>query len=205
MRCDRKVCGCHSNSFIWYSHKLRCVYYETPKAACTSIKKALGIKVRRGGNLPPVGVYAFGMFGGTFQESSDQFPDYYKFSFVRDPVSRTVSNYLMFTHQRANQMKELFGVNKIPFEEFVTKLSVVANHHWAPYADYLPRPELLDKLGRLESIQTDWKEICAALGITVTLPHENKSQKSAIDVSDHVRTAIRTVYERDYALFYPSP
>jgi len=47
INCHLKNCGCRFSTFIWYSHKLRAVYYETPKAACSSIKKALQIKPRK--------------------------------------------------------------------------------------------------------------------------------------------------------------
>lgn len=45
LACGLGQCGCRINTFVWVSHRLRCIYLETPKAACTSIKKALGIRM----------------------------------------------------------------------------------------------------------------------------------------------------------------
>ena len=46
IKCNLDNCGCRYNTFMWYSHKLDAVYYETPKAACSSIKKALDISIK---------------------------------------------------------------------------------------------------------------------------------------------------------------
>lgn len=43
IECDLDNCGCRVSTFIWVSHELKCIYFETPKAACTSIKKVLNI------------------------------------------------------------------------------------------------------------------------------------------------------------------
>lgn len=45
IRCDLKYCGCRVNSFIWISHSLKTIYFETPKAACSSVKRILDIKI----------------------------------------------------------------------------------------------------------------------------------------------------------------
>lgn len=45
LNCQLRNCGCRVSTFIWYSHKLRTVYHETPKAACSSIKKALQLRL----------------------------------------------------------------------------------------------------------------------------------------------------------------
>ena len=44
IRCDLNDCGCRYASFIWASNSRKLVYLETPKTACSSIKKALGIR-----------------------------------------------------------------------------------------------------------------------------------------------------------------
>lgn len=231
------------------SHKLRAVYYETPKAACSSIKKALQIRPRKEnivrayhyhkmGGAPQlktnmleklylkdtmydqkhrvdfsmssgvtVGNCEFSMYYGTFEESIEEFKDYYKFGFVREPVKRTVSNFQMFFNQedsfRFSQMKALFGsaAKTMSFEDFVGKMMKIHNHHWEPYSKYIKDSTQLDKLGKLENIKDDWQEICKVLNIDESLPHENRSKKAKVEVSSEVKEKIIEYYKEDYANF----
>lgn len=45
LQCLNPTCGCRLSNFIWISHNYKKVYIETPKCGCSSIKKALGIKL----------------------------------------------------------------------------------------------------------------------------------------------------------------
>jgi hypothetical protein len=42
LSCDNTGCACRVSTFTWVSNDLKCVYVESPKTACTSIKKTLG-------------------------------------------------------------------------------------------------------------------------------------------------------------------
>lgn len=42
--CAFVMCGCHTNPMVWISHYHKCVYFEIPKSASTSVKDFLGIK-----------------------------------------------------------------------------------------------------------------------------------------------------------------
>jgi hypothetical protein len=61
----------------------------------------------------------------------------------------------------------------------------------------------LDYIGRLETIQEDFEEICRRIGIERHLPHKNKSSKSERDVlSDEQNTTFlrKKVYDRDFKM-----
>jgi hypothetical protein len=104
----------------------------------------------------------------------DQFASYYKFSFVRNPWNRTVSmyKYLRKPHQRS--FKQFLQ------EEFVDKSW--CDKHWfvRPQHEFICDPDgklLVDFVGRYEQLQTDFNQVCKALGRPETLlPHVNKSR-----------------------------
>jgi len=192
--CDLEGCGCKSSSMIWVSHSLKAVWFETPKTASTSIKRALNIayqaprkhwienlieKVLR---KERSSVFGFEMWIGDEYEVIDRCPDYFKFAIVRNPWDKMVSNWSMFCRSgidfRERQIEALFGkrADQISFDEFVKKSASIRNHHWQQLVEFLPRDGdglLIDYLGRLESFQNDWKEICLHLGIEISLESEN--------------------------------
>ncbi len=43
LHCSLHSCGCRYSSFIWASEKLKLIYFEMPKAACTSVLAAFGV------------------------------------------------------------------------------------------------------------------------------------------------------------------
>ena len=43
IRCDL-IDGCYNSSYIWVSHRRQAIYFETPKAASRSIRRAMGIR-----------------------------------------------------------------------------------------------------------------------------------------------------------------
>ncbi|WP_435141898.1 sulfotransferase family 2 domain-containing protein [Pseudopelagicola sp. nBUS_19] len=43
--CDNETCGCRTSNFLWISHKLKLIYIEVPKNACSTIKASFDIKI----------------------------------------------------------------------------------------------------------------------------------------------------------------
>lgn len=44
LQCVAPVCGCRFDSFVWVSHSRKAIWFETPKAASSSIKQVLGVR-----------------------------------------------------------------------------------------------------------------------------------------------------------------
>jgi len=107
---------------------------------------------------------------------NDRFNRYFKFTFVRNPWARLVSEFNYFHYQQ-----------KMSFEEFVTKgLPAKSDYsdeyrHITPQYDFLYGDSgdcLVDFIGRFENFQTDFDAICSKLGIENSrLPHVNSSSE----------------------------
>lgn len=115
--------------------------------------------------------------------SPEQFSQYFKFSFVRNPWARLVSE---FTYRKALGHAQY----QCSFKSFVldsfpeSKNDDFANgidhyRHIVPQSDFLYDHDgncLVDFIGRFESLQQDFSIVCKHLGISnSTLPHKNST------------------------------
>lgn len=102
-----------------------------------------------------------------------EFDGYFKFSFVRNPWDRIVSEYKYRDHPLRMDFKT-YLLKHLPKPGFTD-----AYCHIVPQHEFLhdERGTLLaDFVGRYESLQADFDLVCARLGIPPTaLPHENRS------------------------------
>jgi sulfotransferase famil protein len=112
--------------------------------------------------------------------TKQQFDDYFKFSFVRNPWDRTVSIYTYFGWQRYIDFKT-FVVKKLPNE-------VWRDNHWfvGPQSDFICDVNghvAVDLLGKFENLTADFNAVCQRLGLPPTeLPHVNTSKKQPAKV-----------------------
>ena len=158
IKCDNPNCGCHVQSFMWISHILRCIYFETPKACSTSIRRSLGIRFNEGIRYSH-GAYKFTNYNGKL----DGFPHYFKFGFVRNPYDRFVS---------IRSMKDYFNPS-YSFDHCLEVIQNTSNHYWIPYDCFLPKH--VQFIGRFENFETDWKYVCRVLQIPNTIGMCNKT------------------------------
>jgi hypothetical protein len=160
-----------------------------------------------------------------------ELPNYYSFTFVRNPYDRALSAYLGAAVSR----KGLPGVrvrngfrrfqfnvkSKEHFHEFLEFLDsggLYADRHWWPQADLLFQPaERFSFIGKLESIVRDMKTVLRTAGVNtdyserLTEPHEiekkfeNKIQsahaKTQLYYSVRARELVQKLYRRDFELF----
>ena len=111
--------------------------------------------------------------------------DYFLFTFVRNPWDRIASCYrnkIFSRFWRNDNLGDLnslkingMGIHKsersepVTFKEFLLYLnenkdSLYKNEHWAPQAS-LVDTDKLDFVGRLETLDKDWKYVCEKIGI----------------------------------------
>jgi len=190
-----------------YWSKAQCVYIHIPKAAGTSINKAL-----------------YGRTLGHYQalEIRKKFPQLFKksfvFSIVRNPWSRTYSAYKFAKMGRTESM----GVNnpaqyQIPefesFEQFIFDWLMKKN---IVECDYIFQPQHLfvcdkkgnimtDFIGKVENITDDFHLISKQLGREITLPFTNKTSnindyKVAYRNKEMIE-AVAKIYQKDIELF----
>lgn len=175
------------------SHKYNTVFIHVPKAAGQSVEAffldlhGLQWEERLPLLLTPNKAEKIGpprlahLHAGDYVQqhfiSHQDFHRYYKFGFVRNPWSRAVSFYKFHGHQHL-----------MSFEKFVESQlpQLIREQRWfyGPQYDffYVNGENQADFIGKFESLQADFAQVCTALNIPVQrLPHRNKSaQKGGI-------------------------
>jgi Sulfotransferase family len=133
----------------------------------------------------------------------EQWNGSFKFAFVRNPWDRLVSSW-KFTRER--------GMHDLAFEQFVTALpsldgqqpldalerAVSIHWHTMPQTDHLVIEGVLavDLIGRLESLDRHWQEICGRIGCpAIPLARRNTTVRGDYRSYYSDRTA-RMAFER---------
>lgn len=160
IKCACKKCGCPEAlaitgrspeyTFTYINEDLKIIYYDVPKAASTSIRVSL---FNDDNNL-------------SLAEPKHSLEEYLKFTFVRNPYSRIVSNYTMFTQNkfRIGQIKQFHhNPQSMSFDDFVEFIEIYDNHHWRPQVDFLDGYDI-DFIGQVENFNTDYNFILKKIG-----------------------------------------
>ncbi len=181
----------------------KCVFIHVPKCAGSSVCSAL-LDGRWPGHLP-------------YYWYEQQFPrhceDSFKFAFVRDPLERAYSAYAYLrnnTMGNRDLQAQALVAHYRDFDHFVAGWlhpdNLRRQLHFAPQTDFLVDhmgQMAMDFLGRQESLQQDFQQLCERLGVDTALPHLNVSlERRSEPVRDfcslRTRRLIRRAYERDY-------
>jgi hypothetical protein len=128
---------------------------------------------------------------------------YFKFSFVRNPWARLVSEYRYRNFLTHKSFKD-FVLNKLPEPSWDDK-----------YRHVMPQTEMLydhngnllvDFVGKFEQLQEDFERVCSRLGFNDSkLPHINSSDKASRELRRKTRNLIYRNGEsklRRYVDFY---
>ncbi|MEK7168070.1 MAG: sulfotransferase family 2 domain-containing protein [Patescibacteria group bacterium] len=203
------------------SHKHKIIFIHIPKAGGSSIEKAFGLygSNNKGDNAPDPNIF-YGIENGkalqhlTALEIKDKIPEniwnaYFKFSFVRNPFDRLVSEYSW----RLEKLKK----NKIPnisFSEFLDQYLLPAingdntdtlSDHFKLQTEFLFNQDalLVDFVGRLENFNEDFKTICQKIGVKIKLPHENKTRHQDCQryYNDETKKIVSKIYQKDLEKF----
>lgn len=129
------------------------------------------------------------------------FKELFKFTFVRNPWDWQVSLYHYILEQPADRMHERVKAMG-SFEAYM---------HWRA-TDYRTQTSqisdesgkcLVDFVGRVETIDEDFVEICRRIGIRSNLGHQNKSSHCPYReyYSDETREIVVKIYAEDIAKF----
>lgn len=156
---------------ISVSHKKKFIYFHNPKAAMTSLAKSL--RESDAEMLPSVNIWDRHYISGM---KDPMYDEYFKFSFVRNPWARSVSAYQNIYYDRFENFKE--------FVQFVNRQNVKhnnTNQHLQSQSFLIPVGKL-DYIGRIETIEDDFKKLCDKLNINgAQLFHMNKSKGKVIE------------------------
>jgi hypothetical protein len=137
----------------------------------------------------PLGLDYINQLGGAFYK-------YYRFTFVRNPYQRMISYYNWRIRNKAIS-------ETIQFSEFVRM--IVAKNELIPQYDFITDRaggSLVDYVGKVESIEEDFKVITKNIGIEAPLPHKNtapRHQKTYFDAG--TKSIVDEYYKNDLETF----
>jgi hypothetical protein len=160
-----------------YADVHRCIFIHIPKTAGTSIARAL---FNAGSRHIPCIEYE--------KANPEKFRRYFKFAFVRNPWSRLFSAYHFLRSGGMNSADRAWSERRLAnyqsFEQFVhewvNETNIGSWVHFRPQLDFITDANghmVMDYLGRIERIDTDFEVICQKLGISALLSKSNEGDK----------------------------
>lgn len=134
----------------------------------------------------------------------DDYANYFKFAFVRNPWDRLFSRYNYALKNVRHYNHKFIKRNFSSFNEYVEwdclknpnkkyQKEFILNHHGEKIVDFI---------GKFENLENDFKKVCESIGVNEKIPHFNQSVKS--DYRKHYsmssRDLVRDCYSTDIEL-----
>ena len=175
----------------------------------TSVKKALFPGTRGPGHRMAMDYYL---------ENPKKYDDYFVFTFVRNPYDRLVSAYTYLTGETCTQRDKEFNRRVLSqygdFKDFVLNgletPEAQKKWHLRPQHYYTVDFEgknIVDFIGKVEHIDTDFAEVAKRLDKDIQLVHQNKSSRESNYASyydEETRLKAAEFYAADFSLYnYP--
>ena len=157
------------------SHKHKFIFVHIPKCAGTSIESIYNVwDDKKSEEKFYVGKHRQHHYLDMVLKNNPGCESYYKFTFVRNPYSRILSEYMYIKKTMNNgvHFASKQGFN-LTFKDFCLDLTANMNKYCYPYhdtklVDYFTGANF-DFVGRMENIHDDYKTICSNVG----MPHRN--------------------------------
>jgi hypothetical protein len=161
-------------------------FCHIPKTGGTSVKKVLSVQTNH----------------NVFDRKNS---NCFSFAFVRNPYQRFLSAYFFLVNgglgtKQKNEKEKYIGNSDI--DEFIkTKLvNSLEQEHFTPQHYFIP--DGVDYLGKVETMQQDFNEICKVIGLEpIQLPYENKTPKYEYELTDEQKDIIYEIYKEDFIRF----
>lgn len=198
----------HDNYFINKQGSKKCLFIHIPKTAGISVKKALF-------NVEGTYHYSFHNYECIFTEKFIK--KAFKFTFVRNPISRVYSAYSYLSQGGGNPIDKAFFDTYMAdfsnFEDFInhglSKDKTIQKYiHFRSQKSFLlnGKNELaIDYIGKVETLEKDFNYLKMKLKINSDLPLLNSTKKTSagkpIQLSNQTLMNLFNLYEDDYQLF----
>ena len=137
---------------------------------------------------------------------TETFASYYKFSFVRNPWDRAVSQYASMAGRVV--VREFIGMKRgASLKTYLSLITKRGHVQWEPQVNFLydSAGELLvDYVGHFEIFAQSVLQVLSAIGLeATTIPHTQKSERGpyAAYYDEQSREIIADMYKRDIELF----
>lgn len=181
-----------------YNYYYKCLWFRTPKVGSRTINQHFIENT-------PDKMY---IYGSAVSYDPDDFADWFKFSFVREPVARLVScwknkvvesNMFEFDEGMYEKMKVFeFFLTWVEAQDIDTAEEHLQSQHM------LIDHQNLNFLGKLESFESDLQTVAEKIGMPLKNIHKkNQSTNQKIELSEEISNRIKKIYAKDFELFYP--
>ncbi|HEY7657673.1 MAG TPA: sulfotransferase family 2 domain-containing protein [Burkholderiales bacterium] len=196
----------------------RCIFVHIPKTGGTSIENLIWPGPRTTGDLWMgfVDKYRNQYQTGGLQHllatqirmevGSKVFADFYKFSFVRNPWDKAVSQFSSMASR--DDLRGFIGMKKgDSFKTYADLITRKKHVQWEPQVNFLRDSNgdlLVDYVGRYETFSESVHHVLKALGIKIdAIPHENASRRGPYPdyYDDESREMIASLYAADIEAF----
>ena len=204
------------------SYELKCIFIHIPKCGGSSIERTLWPRPedRKEANLyggfisKYLNKYQTGglqhLLASQVREEvgMNVFETFYKFAFVRNPWDRVVSQFA-YMQQRPDLMDYVGMSQETEFKAYLELIQQKEHVQWMPQHRFLLDEDgtlLVDQIGRIESLKTDFSSILAKLNLnkSAQLTHANRSDRQPIEKYYNDRETLEIVaniYSEDIKLF----
>ena len=146
----------------------------------------------------------------------EEWQQYFKFTFVRNPYDRLISCWRMFTRGMENSKWQYpeDGNPELTLEQFLNiamddsipfdgptrdTFEIKLRHHALPQTHPFYCLDKADYVGRFENLNADFKIICDKLGLEGELPHWNRTSRDSYQqyFDDNTRRITEEFYAQD--------
>jgi hypothetical protein len=200
------------------SHKYKCIFIHIPRCGGSSIEDIIWPGKRKTEDLWMGFVskyhnkYQTGglqhLFGKhvEIEVGHKIFSEYFKFSFVRNPWDRAVSQFHFM--KRRPDLREFIGLRlDDPFRKYLDLIRKKRHVQWEEQHKFIMNDHgefLVDFQGRFENYKQDVGFVLEKLGLSgKAVPHVNRTPHSAYQeyYDEESMEIVRLLYKRDIALF----
>lgn len=197
------------------SHGYKFIFIHNYKVAGTSVREALEVFTippresywnwlrQKAGMLPQSSNFPDHISSSELKAklAPKYFDNYFKFSFVRNPWDWQVSLYHFARQLKSHHQHEM--TLKMSFEEYINWRVTQDKHLQKEFMYDNAGHCLVDYIGKIETIETDFKNITQTLGIDASLAHSNKSKHKPYQeyYTPETRQIIAEHFAEDIELF----
>lgn len=218
-----------ANYLMNISPTYKFIYFETPKVACSTIKRtfqaaeaeALGVSLGKHLHERETSPLKSVMEINDNIQSILYKGEYFKFTFVRNPYPRVLSAYLDKIIQNEWERKRhlpLLGFAPDSYPSFLEFLQRIADQnpedmdiHWCPQTVLTASKSIeMDFIGRFEHFASDFELLCnkilpntASKGQIQKIAHHNTgaSEKLRELINSDCQAIIKTIYADDFSTY----
>lgn len=197
------------------SHKYKFIFIRIPKTASTSIERFCKTIdkdcIISDESKPPYGHYTASQVKNMVTEQ--QWNEYFKFTFVREPNSWVISQYrhnLQYYYKWEN-LQIILDKNKklrLPEDNILTEKDIIKLYIlldcWFGYPNqYIYINDSINFIGKFENLQEDLNKILKILNINTEykVEHLNKNNSQKLILNDDSKEIIKILFKKDFELY----